>query len=155
MSLAFDDPVPTRSSKDANTTAIFQVESEGMKKLLKKLAPDRFEDIIAVLAALPSRARWFRDGGRLHPAQEGPAEDRLFPPRPETACLSPTYGVIVYQEQVMQISQIIGGYTLGGADMLRRAMGKKKPEEWPSTARPSPPAPEAATIRRWPSSCST
>jgi DNA polymerase-3 subunit alpha len=49
-------------------------------------------------------------------------------------CLSPTYGVIVYQEQVMQIAQIIGGYTLGGADMLRRAMGKKKPRKWPSTA---------------------
>jgi DNA polymerase III subunit alpha len=104
------------------------VESDGMKKLLKKLAPDRFEDIIAVLALYRPGAARLRHGGRLHPAQEGPAEDRLLPPRPE-ACLEPTYGVIVYQEQVMQISQIIGGYTLGGADMLRRAMGKKKAEE--------------------------
>ena len=115
--------------KDANTTAIFQVESEGMKKLLKKLQPDRFEDIIAVLALYrPGPAR-LGHGRRLHPAQEGPAEDRATSTRSRRAALEPTYGVIVYQEQVMQISQIIGGYTLGGADMLRRAMGKKKPEE--------------------------
>jgi len=128
MALGFNDPGAYQILKDANTTAIFQVESEGMKKLLKKLAPDRFEDIIAVLAL-------YRPG----PLGSGMVDDFIlrkkgqqaidyFPPD-LTACLSPTYGVIVYQEQVMQISQIIGGYTLGGADMLRRAMGKKKPEE--------------------------
>jgi len=128
MSLGFDDPAAYEILKDANTTAIFQVESDGMKKLLKKLAPDRFEDIIAVLAL-------YRPG----PLGSGMVEDFILRKKglqkidyfhPDlTACLAPTYGVIVYQEQVMQISQIIGGYTLGGADMLRRAMGKKKPEE--------------------------
>ncbi len=126
--LTFDDPVTYQILKDANTTSIFQVESEGMKKLLKKLAPDRFEDIIAVLAL-------YRPG----PLGSGMVDDFILRKKGQqkidyfhpdlTACLSPTYGVIVYQEQVMQISQIIGGYTLGGADMLRRAMGKKKAEE--------------------------
>jgi DNA polymerase III subunit alpha len=128
MSLGFSDPRAYQILKDANTTAIFQVESEGMKKLLKKLAPDRFEDIIAVLAL-------YRPG----PLGSGMVDDFILRKKGQqkidyfhpdlTACLEPTYGVIVYQEQVMQISQIIGGYTLGGADMLRRAMGKKKAEE--------------------------
>ncbi|HEY5762368.1 MAG TPA: DNA polymerase III subunit alpha, partial [Rhodocyclaceae bacterium] len=128
LSLRFDDPAAYQILKDANTTAIFQVESEGMKKLLKKLEPDRFEDIIAVLAL-------YRPG----PLGSGMVDDFIlrkkgrqtidyFHPDLKSS-LEPTYGVIVYQEQVMQISQIIGGYTLGGADMLRRAMGKKKPEE--------------------------
>ena len=126
--LPFTDPAAYKILKDANTTAIFQVESEGMKKLLKKLAPDRFEDIIAVLAL-------YRPG----PLGSGMVDDFILRKKGQQAidyfhpdlkaCLEPTYGVIVYQEQVMQISQIIGGYTLGGADMLRRAMGKKKPEE--------------------------
>lgn len=126
--LAFDDPAAYQILKDANTTAIFQVESEGMKKLLKKLAPDRFEDIIAVLAL-------YRPG----PLGSGMVDDFILRKKglqkidyfheSLKACLTPTYGVIVYQEQVMQISQLIGGYTLGAADMLRRAMGKKKPEE--------------------------
>ena len=128
MSLGFTDPAAYQILKQGNTTAIFQVESEGMKKLLKKLEPDRFEDIIAVLAL-------YRPG----PLGSGMVDDFILRKKGQqkidyfhpdlTACLSPTYGVIVYQEQVMQISQIIGGYTLGGADMLRRAMGKKKPEE--------------------------
>lgn len=126
--LAFDDPKAYQILKDANTTAIFQVESEGMKKLLKKLAPDRFEDIIAVLAL-------YRPG----PLGSGMVDDFIlrkkglqkidFFHESLKSCLTPTYGVIVYQEQVMQISQLIGKYTLGAADMLRRAMGKKKPEE--------------------------
>ncbi|MDR3323548.1 MAG: DNA polymerase III subunit alpha [Zoogloeaceae bacterium] len=128
MSLGFTDPAAYRILKDANTTAIFQVESEGMKKLLKKLEPDCFEDIIAVLAL-------YRPG----PLGSGMVDDFILRKKGRQsidyyhpnlkACLAPTYGVIVYQEQVMQISQIIGGYTLGGADLLRRAMGKKKPEE--------------------------
>ncbi len=126
--LTFDDPATYQILKDANTTAIFQVESEGMKKLLKKLAPDRFEDIIAVLAL-------YRPG----PLGSGMVDDFILRKKGQQkidyfiddlkGCLEPTYGVIVYQEQVMQIAQIIGGYTLGGADLLRRAMSKKKAEE--------------------------
>ena len=126
--LEFTDPAAYRLLADANTTAIFQVEGEGMKKLLKKLQPDRFEDIIAVLAL-------YRPG----PLGSGMVDDFILRKKGQqkidyfhpdlTATLEPTYGVIVYQEQVMQIAQIIGGYTLGGADLLRRAMGKKKPEE--------------------------
>ncbi|MDR1162738.1 MAG: DNA polymerase III subunit alpha, partial [Candidatus Accumulibacter sp.] len=127
-SLPFDDPEVYRILRDANTTAIFQLESDGMKKLLKKLLPDRFEDIIAVLAL-------YRPG----PLGSGMVDDFILRKKGQQKidyfiddlkpCLDPTYGVIVYQEQVMQIAQVIGGYTLGGADLLRRAMGKKKPEE--------------------------
>jgi DNA polymerase-3 subunit alpha len=126
--LPLDDPAAYEIFKTANTTAIFQVESEGMKKLLVKLAPDRFEDIVAVLAL-------YRPG----PLGSGMVDDFILRKKGKQTidyfhpdlkeCLAPTYGVIVYQEQVMQISQIIGGYTLGGADLLRRAMGKKKAEE--------------------------
>jgi DNA polymerase-3 subunit alpha len=126
--LEFTDQDAYRILQTANTTAVFQLESDGMKRLLEKLRPDRFEDIIAVLAL-------YRPG----PLGSGMVDDFILRKagkqevdylHPDlTACLEPTYGVIVYQEQVMQISQIIGGYTLGGADMLRRAMGKKKVEE--------------------------
>jgi DNA polymerase-3 subunit alpha len=126
--LPFTDPKAYQILKDANTTAIFQVEGDGMKKLLKKLQPDRFEDIIAVLAL-------YRPG----PLGSGMVDDFILRKKGQqkidyfhpdlTQCLEPTYGVIVYQEQVMQIAQIIAGYTLGGADLLRRAMGKKKAEE--------------------------
>ena len=126
--LPLDDPAAYEIFKTANTTAIFQVESEGMKKLLVKLAPDRFEDIVAVLAL-------YRPG----PLGSGMVDDFILRKKGKQTidyfhpdlkeCLAPTYGVIVYQEQVMQISQIIGGYSLGGADLLRRAMGKKKAEE--------------------------
>jgi DNA polymerase-3 subunit alpha len=126
--LPLDDPAAYDIFKTANTTAIFQVESEGMKKLLVKLAPDRFEDIVAVLAL-------YRPG----PLGSGMVDDFILRKKGKQTidyfhpdlkeCLEPTYGVIVYQEQVMQISQIIGGYSLGGADLLRRAMGKKKAEE--------------------------
>ncbi len=128
QAMTFDDPRAYQVLKDANTTAVFQLESDGMKKLLKKLQPDRFEDIIAVLAL-------YRPG----PLGSGMVDDFILRKKGEQAidyfhpdlkaCLEPTYGVIVYQEQVMQIAQTIGGYTLGGADLLRRAMGKKKPEE--------------------------
>ncbi|MCM8627094.1 DNA polymerase III subunit alpha, partial [Accumulibacter sp.] len=108
----FDDPRAYQILKDGNTTAIFQVESEGMKKLVRKLAPDRFEDIIAVLAL-------YRPG----PLGSGMVDDFILRKKGQQridyfiddlkSCLEPTYGVIVYQEQVMQIAQIIGGYTLG------------------------------------------
>ena len=128
MSLALDDPATYQILCEANTTAVFQLESRGMKELLKKLRPNTFEDIVAVLAL-------FRPG----PLESGMVDDFVnrkhgrasvdyFHPDLENT-LKSTYGVIVYQEQVMLISQIIGGYSLGGADLLRRAMGKKKPEE--------------------------
>ncbi len=109
------------------TTAVFQLESSGMKDLIKRLQPDTFEDIVALVAL-------FRPG----PLQSGMVDDfiarkhgaKVVYPHPDLEpILKPTYGVILYQEQVMQIAQVLAGYTLGGADMLRRAMGKKKPEE--------------------------
>ena len=124
----FDDPAAYQVLKDANTTGIFQVESAGMRRYLLKLQPDQFEDIIAMLAL-------YRPG----PLKSGMVEDFILRKRGQQRidyfhpdlkeCLTPTYGVIVYQEQVMQIAQIIAGYSLGGADLLRRAMGKKKAEE--------------------------
>ena len=124
----FDDPKVYELLQAGNTSAVFQLESQGMKRLLVKLEPSRFEDIIAVLAL-------YRPG----PLGSGMVDDFVKRKKGEAEIdyfhldlrdsLDPTYGVIVYQEQVMQISQIIGGYTLGGADLLRRAMGKKKKEE--------------------------
>ncbi len=124
----FDDSDTYKLLQRGNTAGIFQLESKGMRRVLSKLEPDRFEDIIALLAL-------YRPG----PLGSGMVDDFIKRKKGEQeadyfhndlkACLEPTYGVIVYQEQVMQISQIIGGYTLGGADLLRRAMGKKKPEE--------------------------
>jgi len=126
--IPLDDDASFRLLKACETTAVFQLESRGMKDLIKRLQPDTFEDIIALVAL-------FRPG----PLESGMVDDFINRkhgraaveyPFPETEeILSPTYGVIVYQEQVMQISQVIGGYSLGGADLLRRAMGKKKPEE--------------------------
>ncbi len=126
--IPLDDTASYDLLKKCNTTAVFQLESRGMKDLIKRLQPDTFEDIVALVAL-------FRPG----PLESGMVEDFInrkhgrakadyFHPELEVS-LSPTYGVIVYQEQVMQIAQIIGGYTLGGADMLRRAMGKKNAEE--------------------------
>ncbi len=112
--------------KLAQTVAVFQFESSGMQRMLKEAKPDRFEDIVA-LGAL------FRPGPMdLIPsfvARKHGREAIEYPdPRVEPV-LKETYGIMVYQEQVMQMAQIMGGYTLGGADLLRRAMGKKKPEE--------------------------
>ncbi len=126
--IPLDDPASYDLLKKCNTTAVFQLESRGMKDLIKRLQPSTFEDIVALVALFrpgPLESGMVEDFiNRKH----GRAEADYFHPELE-ASLKPTYGVIVYQEQVMQISQIIGGYTLGGADMLRRAMGKKDPEE--------------------------
>jgi len=109
------------------TTAVFQLESRGMKELIRKLKPDCFDDIIALVAL-------FRPG----PLESGMVDDYIHVKHGAKAeyahpmlesILQPTNGVILYQEQVMQIAQELAGYTLGGADLLRRAMGKKKPEE--------------------------
>ncbi|MCP3666153.1 MAG: DNA polymerase III subunit alpha [Gammaproteobacteria bacterium] len=123
-----DDEESFKLLRRCETTAVFQLESRGMKELIKKLQPDCFEDITALVAL-------FRPG----PLQSGMVDDfiarkhgqqEVVYPHPDLEpILKPTYGVILYQEQVMQIAQVLAGYTLGGADMLRRAMGKKKPEE--------------------------
>lgn len=117
----------------AETTAVFQLESRGMKDLIKRLKPDCFEDMIALVAL-------FRPGplqsgmvdnfiDRKHGREEISYPDKVYQHECLKPILEPTYGIILYQEQVMQIAQNLSGYTLGGADLLRRAMGKKKPEE--------------------------
>ncbi|MCK5903896.1 MAG: DNA polymerase III subunit alpha, partial [Gammaproteobacteria bacterium] len=126
--IALDDKKAFALLQSAKTTAVFQLESRGMKELIQRLHPDVFEDIIALVAL-------YRPG----PLQSGMVDDFVnrkkglaevsYPHPALEKILEPTYGVIVYQEQVMQIAQILAGYSLGGADMLRRAMGKKKPEE--------------------------
>ncbi len=126
--IPLDDPASYRLLKSCNTTAVFQLESRGMKDLINRLQPDCFDDIVALVALFRpgplgsgmvddfiNRKRGKARVDYLHPKLEG--------------VLKPTYGVIVYQEQVMQIAQILGGYSLGSADLLRRAMGKKKAEE--------------------------
>jgi len=127
-----DEPV-YKLLQGAGTTGVFQLESRGMKDLIKRQLPSNFEDIIALVAL-------FRPG----PLQSGMVDDfinrkhgraQLAWPHEDyqldslRPVLEPTYGIILYQEQVMQIAQVMAGYSLGEADMLRRAMGKKKPEE--------------------------
>jgi DNA polymerase-3 subunit alpha len=124
--LPLDDPEAYRIFATGNTTAVFQFESRGMRDLVKRARPDRFEDIIALVAL-------YRPGPmELIPEfidrKHGRRSVEYLDPRLRPI-LGPTYGIMIYQEQVMQIAQVIGGYTLGGADLLRRAMGKKKPEE--------------------------
>ena len=131
--IPLDDHKVFELLKAANTGAVFQLESTGMRKLIAKLKPSRFEDIVALVAL-------YRPG----PLESGMVDDFIKRkhgeepvayPHPDyqhewlKPVLEPTYGIILYQEQVMQIAQVLGGYSLGGADLLRRAMGKKKPEE--------------------------
>lgn len=119
--------------KTGRTTGVFQLESSGMQDLIRRLKPDRFEDLIALVAL-------FRPGplesgmvdnfiARKHGKEKVSYPDVQYQHESLKDTLEPTYGIILYQEQVMQIAQVLSGYTLGGADMLRRAMGKKKPEE--------------------------
>jgi len=116
--------------KRCETTAVFQLESRGMKDLIRRLQPDCFDDIVALVALFrpgPLQSGMVEDFiNRKHGRASG-AIDYLHPDLKPV--LQSTYGVILYQEQVMQIAQVLAGYTLGGADLLRRAMGKKKPEE--------------------------
>ena len=125
-SLPFDDRLTYEMLAKADTAGVFQLESTGMRESLKRLKPDRFEDIIAMVAL-------YRPGpmdnistyiNRKH--GEGPV-DYLHPML--EGILKETYGVIIYQEQVIRIAQVMGGYELGQADMLRRAMGKKDKAE--------------------------
>ena len=128
--LPLDDADTFQLLKSCRTSAIFQLESRGMKDLVRKLQPDCFDEIVALVALFrpgPLQSGMVDDFmARKHGRSEGPI-DYLHPSL--TEILKPTYGVILYQEQVMQIAQTLSGYTLGGADLLRRAMGKKKPEE--------------------------
>lgn len=127
-SIRLDDEKTFSLLQKSLTTGVFQLESHGMKELIDRLAPDCFEDIVALVAL-------YRPG----PLQSGMVDDfvkRKHGLEPVTylherlePILKNTYGVILYQEQVMQIAQDLAGYSLGGADLLRRAMGKKKPEE--------------------------
>lgn len=126
--IPLDDALTFKLLKQCQSTAVFQLESHGMRDLIKRLQPECFEDLIALVAL-------FRPG----PLQSGMVDEfinrkhgrtKVVYPHPSLEpVLRPTYGVIVYQEQVMQIAQVLAGYTLGAADILRRAMGKKKPEE--------------------------
>jgi DNA polymerase-3 subunit alpha len=126
--IPLDDAKTYTLIKAAKTTALFQLESRGMKDLVARLQPDTFEDIVALVAL-------FRPG----PLQSGMVDDFInrkhkrvaikYPHASLEPILKPTYGVILYQEQAMQIAQVLSGYSLGKADLLRRAMGKKKPEE--------------------------
>ncbi len=126
--IPIDDEKSYTLLKKCETTAVFQLESRGMKELINRLQPHCFDEIIALVAL-------FRPG----PLQSGMVDDfidrkhgrapTMYPHPDLEPILAPTYGVILYQEQVMQIAQVLAGYSLGQADMLRRAMGKKKPEE--------------------------
>ncbi|HEX6591926.1 MAG TPA: DNA polymerase III subunit alpha [Moraxellaceae bacterium] len=133
MALPLDDRESYKLLQEGRTTAVFQLESRGMKELLKKLKPSNFEDLIALVALYrpgPLESGMVDDFiNRKHGRAEVAYPDATYQHECLEPVLKPTYGVIVYQEQVMQIAQVMAGYTLGGADMLRRAMGKKKPEE--------------------------
>ncbi len=123
--IPIDDPEAYRIFSSGNTVAIFQFESRGMRDMIIRARPDRLEDLIALNAL-------YRPGPMDHIPEfiERKHSGRIeyLDPRLEPI-LGPTYGIMTYQEHVMQIAQVIGGYSLGGADLLRRAMGKKKPEE--------------------------
>ena len=125
--IPLDDKETFKLLQNRKTVAVFQLESRGLQDIIKRLKPDKFDDLVALVAL-------YRPG----PLQSGMVDDfierkngaeihYLHPSLIEI--LKPTYGVILYQEQVMQIAQILAGYSLGSADILRRAMGKKKPEE--------------------------
>jgi DNA polymerase-3 subunit alpha len=126
--LPVDDLTTFEFIRTGRTTAVFQLESRGMRELIERMQPENFDDLIALVAL-------FRPG----PLQSGMVDDYIerrhgrksvnYPHELVKKILQPTYGVILYQEQVMQIAQVLAGYTLGAADLLRRAMGKKNAED--------------------------
>lgn len=126
--LPLDDKQAYALLQQAKTTAVFQLESMGMKKYLAKLKPTNIEDVIAMCALYRPGPL---DAGmvEMYIDRKHGREEVVYDHPNLEPILENTNGVIVYQEQVMQISQVMAGYSLGGADMLRRAMGKKKPEE--------------------------
>ena len=121
--IPLDDPRVYRMLQQGDTAAVFQLESDGIRRLMKKLKPDQFDDIVALVAL-------YRPGPLGSGMSDEYAERKhgariRFPHPALKAILAPTYGIILYQEQVMQIARELAGYTLGAADVLRRAMGKK------------------------------
>ncbi len=126
LKLPLDDKATYALYADGRTSAVFQMESGGMQRASVDLKPDRFEDIIALISLFrPGPMELIPDYvARKHGRQK---TEYLHPAMEQV--LKPTFGIFVYQEQVMQVAQRLAGYTLGGADLLRRAMGKKKPEE--------------------------
>jgi DNA polymerase-3 subunit alpha len=143
--LPLDDKRTFELLAPGDGSGVFQLEGNGMRDVLRKLKPDRFEDIIAVVALyrpgpmenIPSyikRKHGEETPDYLHPLLEG--------------ILKETYGIMIYQEQVMQIAQVLSGYTLGGADLLRRAMGKKIQSEMMRSARASSRARRKTASRR-------
>lgn len=121
-----DDPATLKLFQDGDTTAVFQFESPGMRQLLRQAHPDRIEDLVALNAL-------YRPGPMemipTYLARKSGKEPVTYLDDRMGSVLAETYGIMVYQEQVMQVAQVIGGYTLGGADLLRRAMGKKLKQE--------------------------
>ncbi len=131
--IPLDDPATYKLLQNAETTAVFQLESRGMQDLIKRVRPENLEDMIALVALFrpgPLQSGMVDDFiNRKHGRAKVAYPDAKYQHEKLKPILEPTYGVIVYQEQVMQIAQALAGYSLGQADLLRRAMGKKKPEE--------------------------
>ena len=123
-----DDPLTYKMLAEGDTDGVFQLDSPGMTALCRQLQPDRFDDIVALNAL-------YRPGpmsARLHIGycERKHGREKISYPHPDLAeILEPTYGILVYQEQVLEIAKVIAGFTLGQADLLRRAIGKKKPAE--------------------------
>ena len=126
--IPMDDQLSFELMQRGQTAAVFQVESQGMRELLTKLKPDCFEDIIALVALYRPGPLESGMVDTYIECKHGRQEITYVLPELQPI-LKETNGVILYQEQVMKIAQVLAGYTLGQADMLRRAMGKKKPEE--------------------------
>ncbi len=127
--IPYDDPLSYKVLQQCETTAVFQLESTGMRQLIGKMQPDRIDDMIALVALY--RPGPLKSGMVDHFVERKHGREQVCYPQPDfqdmdlKPILDSTYGVIVYQEQVMQIAQVLAGYSLGGADILRRAMGKK------------------------------
>jgi DNA polymerase-3 subunit alpha len=120
--LAWDDDTTFRLLQSGDTVGVFQIESEGMRRTLTAVKPTVFEDIIALNALYRPGPM---DNIPMFGRRKNGQEEIAYPHPLLEGILAETYGIFVYQEQVMQAAQILAGYTLGGADMLRRAMGKK------------------------------
>ncbi|MDA8162099.1 MAG: DNA polymerase III subunit alpha [Desulfobacteraceae bacterium] len=126
--IALDDPQTYALLSKGDTTGVFQLESPGMKDLIRKMRPSSFTDLVALVALYRPGPLESGMVDQFVKAKHGEIEVTYLLPELEPI-LKETYGVIVYQEQVMKIAQVLAGYSLGEGDLLRRAMGKKKPEE--------------------------
>jgi DNA polymerase III subunit alpha len=124
--IPLDDRATYRLIQNCETAAVFQIESRGMRDLIRRLKPDCFEDLVAVVALFRPGPMMMADDFIARKSGKSPV---TYPHKNVVPILRTTYGVILYQEQVMQIAQEMAGYSLGGADILRKAMGKKQPEE--------------------------